>query len=166
MFYVQLYFYTKFKVVHPWAHVGFVALKTLKPYFVWKLKDFNSCCCCYHQEMVEIKSSFNNMRATHVRLDSTNEPCMCGHDNVCSHLLNGVVVGSLICQAHHHVYKRSLSMGVLLMSKTFKCFFFQTWMCARKMSILWVPSFATLWKWIATYYEQCCRMVEVWESLG
>lgn len=63
--------------------------------------------------MAEIKSSFNNMKATNARLDSTNGPCVCGCDNVCSNPLNGVVVGSFTCQVHHHVYKRSSSLWEL-----------------------------------------------------
>jgi len=63
--------------------------------------------------MAEIESGFNNMRVAHAHLDSTNEPYMCGLDNVCSNPLNGVVVGSLTYQVHHHVYKRSSSLWEL-----------------------------------------------------
>jgi len=56
------------------------------------------------------------MRVAHMRLDSTNEPCMCGYDNVCSNPPNGVVVGSLTRQSHHHVYNKSSSLWELYLS--------------------------------------------------
>jgi hypothetical protein len=47
---------------HPHVEVGFITFHKFKPYFVQKLKDFNSCCCRYHHEMLDIKVEFNNMR--------------------------------------------------------------------------------------------------------
>jgi hypothetical protein len=159
-------FYTRFTVVHPHAHVGVIAFKKLKPYFVWKLKDFNSCCCRYHQEMVEIKLGFNNMRVAHVHLDSTNEPCMCGHDNVCSNPPNSVVVESLTCQAHHHVYKRNSSLWELyLCPKLSNVLFFKLECVQGRCQFCGFHCLPLCEKRIATYHEQCCRMVEVWESL-
>jgi hypothetical protein len=117
---VQLDFYTRFKIEHPKVYVGFIAFKKLKPYFVRKSWDFNSCCCKYHEEMLEIKVGFNNMWVMQVHVGSSNQPCSCGFYNVCLNPSKGCVLGTkVICWAHHHVYRRiSKLWGLFLCPKT------------------------------------------------
>ncbi len=43
------------------SNVGLRAFQKLKPYYVYKLKEKNTCTCKYHVEMVELQDGFNNM---------------------------------------------------------------------------------------------------------
>jgi hypothetical protein len=61
---MQLDFYTRFKAQNPQVEIGFIAFHKFKPFSIYKLKDFNSCCCRYHQEIMDIKVGFNNMKAS------------------------------------------------------------------------------------------------------
>ncbi len=72
-----------------WIH----SLQKIEAIFCVEVKHFNSCCCLYHQEMVEIKLGLSNMRTSHVHVGSINEPCLCGCESVCSNPPNGVVMG-------------------------------------------------------------------------
>ncbi len=58
---LQLNFYNQFVRGHPNCIVELRAFEKLKPYYVRKLKECNTCACKYHIEMVELGASFNNM---------------------------------------------------------------------------------------------------------
>lgn len=58
----QLEFFTRFKVAHPRCKIGLRAFENLKPYYVRRLTERNTCACKYHAEMVELRLGFNNMR--------------------------------------------------------------------------------------------------------
>ena len=60
---MQVDFYNSFKAAHADLKVSFVSFWKLRPFFVRRLRDFNSYCCRYHQEMIEITQAFNNMHA-------------------------------------------------------------------------------------------------------
>ena len=99
-------FYTRFKVAHPTVDIGFISFHKLKPYFVRKLKDFNTCCCKYHQEMIEIKVGFNNLRAPTVHQQGLNSPCACACETICGNPIDGAGQGQGVsCQATYHTYK-------------------------------------------------------------
>jgi hypothetical protein len=71
-----------------------------------KLKDFNTCCCKYHQEMIEIKVGFNNLRAPTVHQEGLNSPCACCCETICGNPINGAGQGQGVsCQATYHTYK-------------------------------------------------------------
>jgi hypothetical protein len=87
--------------------VAFTPFKKLKPLFVRRLKDFNSCYFVYCQEMREIVIAFNNIRGAKVYL-SEGEICECLCDSVCLNSIDAVsMAGPVICQARHHSFKWS-----------------------------------------------------------
>ena len=42
--------------------VGLRSFEALKPWYVKRLKELNSCCCRYHVQMLELKDAFNLLR--------------------------------------------------------------------------------------------------------
>jgi hypothetical protein len=54
----------------------------LKPWFVQRLKEFNTCCYQYHIELRELKDGFNN-----IRLCGPDEVCICECNEVCNPLI-------------------------------------------------------------------------------
>jgi hypothetical protein len=70
--------------MHLDVEIGLITFGKLKPYFVKKLQDFNSCYCKYHQEMVEIKVGFNNMHVVGVHHGLQNSTCKCRHLSLCA----------------------------------------------------------------------------------
>ena len=77
------------QTAHPTMDIEFNSFHKLKPYFVRKLKDFNTCCCKYHQDMIEIKVGFNNMRALAIHRQGLNSPCICSCESICENPING-----------------------------------------------------------------------------
>ena len=91
-------FYTRFKAAHPIVEIGFISFHKLKPYFVRKLKDFNTC-CKYHQELIEIKVGFNNLRAPRVHQQGLNSPCACCCESICGNPIKRAGQGQRVsCQ--------------------------------------------------------------------
>ena len=86
-----------------------MSFRRLRPFFVRRLRDFNSCCCRYHQEMAEITIGFNNMRSVKFHLDSGAISCTCGCESMCCNPVSrsGTAVGVVICQSVHHTYSRN-----------------------------------------------------------
>ena len=85
-----------------WIHF----LPQAEPYFVRKLRDFNTFCCKYHQEMIEIKVGFNNMRTQAVHQQGLNSPCACSCESICGNPINGAGQGQGVsCQVGYHTYK-------------------------------------------------------------
>lgn len=58
----QLSLYTRFTEEHPSVILGLRSFEALKPWYVKRLKEFNSCCCRYHVQMAELKDALNSMR--------------------------------------------------------------------------------------------------------
>ncbi|CAM6002456.1 unnamed protein product [Sphagnum balticum] len=99
-------FFTRFKVAHEDVQIGPKSFVKLKPYFVKRLKDFNTCCCKYHQEMVKIKDGFN-MRST----DDHHPSCSCQCDSICTRPVNNYLAQVIVtCQGIHHIFKRSMDL--------------------------------------------------------
>jgi hypothetical protein len=87
------------------VEIGFIAFHKLKPYYVKKLNDFNSCCCKYHQEMMEIKVGFYNMKASNVHQGYDVPFCTCGCEAICANPGHGIAIGPIVsCQALKHTY--------------------------------------------------------------
>jgi hypothetical protein len=78
------------------------AFERLKPWWVRKLKERNTCCCIYHVEMDFMKVGLSHLkdqlRGLHSRITCN---CQC---QVCK----GEVEGT--CHAHHAIYKRITMM--------------------------------------------------------
>jgi len=107
----QVDFFTRFKATHENVQIGLKSFVKLKPYFVKRLKDFNTYCCKYHQEMVKIKNGFN-MRSTDVHHGDDHHPsCSCQCDSICTRPDdNSLVQGIVTCQGIHHIFKRSMDL--------------------------------------------------------
>ena len=99
---MQLEFYNTFKGRHPNLVCSLSSFENLKPWWVKRLKMWNTCCCRYHQEVIDLMIALDIMRANKqgVHLD-----CHCQCDMVC----RGVGCGPIaldMCNAHHLVYER------------------------------------------------------------
>lgn len=60
--------------------VGQRSFEKLKPWFVRKLKDQNTCCCVYHIQLMYFKDAFNIMRSSAFGFHGKSCTCEC---NVC-----------------------------------------------------------------------------------
>jgi hypothetical protein len=58
----QLEFYGAFKTRHPTAICSLSSFEDLKPWWVKRLKLWNTCCCKYHQEVTELMIALDVMR--------------------------------------------------------------------------------------------------------
>jgi hypothetical protein len=107
-FLYQLDLYTCFKATQPDVKVSFISFRRLCPFFFVRLKDFNSYCCMYHQQMAEITLSFNNMQSSKVHLAEGEQHCNCWCGRLCCNSPGGRrVQGIMSCQHQLHMYKRS-----------------------------------------------------------
>jgi hypothetical protein len=59
---VHTKFFLKFHVMHPAITIGQRMFERLKPFFVRRMKDWNTCCYIYHVKIDELWTTFNNMR--------------------------------------------------------------------------------------------------------
>ncbi len=77
---MQLEFFTAFKHRHPNAPIQFTRVHGLKPWFLFRLTEWNTCCCRYHTELKLLVTGFNDMRS-----DSTDihAICLCKCQEVC-----------------------------------------------------------------------------------
>ena len=73
--------------------IGVRSFEALKPWFVRRMKEFNSCCCRAHVQMMELKEGLNSMRRGTVH---KNCECQC---EVCR-----PVPGGLLCMAAHSTF--------------------------------------------------------------
>ena len=88
--------------------VSFVSFRKLRPFYIRRLRDFNSCCCRYHQEMEEITMGFNNMRAGKFHLGVGVDSCSCWCPDLCCRARDGgELTGVVACQSKNYTYKRS-----------------------------------------------------------
>jgi hypothetical protein len=62
---------------HVECKVGLRAFEKLKPYYVKRLKEHNTCTSKYHTEMVELQHGFNNMQTTSKGVHGRMCPCNC-----------------------------------------------------------------------------------------
>jgi hypothetical protein len=63
--------------------IGFISFHTLKPWFVQKLKEFNTRYYQYHTKLRELKDGFNNMRFC-----GSHKVCTCQCNEVCNPLIS------------------------------------------------------------------------------
>jgi len=107
----QLDLYTRFKLVHDPIDIGYTSFRRLKPYFVRRLRDFNTCCCKHHQEMQEIVVGWNTMQSEQVHLPPGAMSCSCGCPSLCSRAVEGsTTTGIVRCQSMLHTYTRATSL--------------------------------------------------------
>ncbi len=114
---LQLDFYTQFAKAHPNCIVGLRAFEKLKPYYVRRLKECNTCACKYHIEMVELHACFNNMRTLWKEF---MELCVCVIVMFAAMIVQAIMLlkecnflVSLICGCHWCVPKRNLKSNII-----------------------------------------------------
>jgi hypothetical protein len=83
-FYIQLELFTAFKRQYPGKAIGVTTFMSLKPWFIRRLKEWNTCYCHYHQEIRELLNGFNEMRTDDNGLHSKGESCKCTCPQVCT----------------------------------------------------------------------------------
>lgn len=77
MCYVQTEYYLNFRETHPEVIIGQRSFEKLKPWFVRKLKDRNTCCCVYHIQLLFLKDAFNKMRSDAASFHGRSCSCAC-----------------------------------------------------------------------------------------
>ena len=65
----------RFQVANPKIRISLRCFEDLKPYFIRKLKDRNTCCCEYHVQLVYFKEALNQMWQG--RFGLHGRPCNC-----------------------------------------------------------------------------------------
>ena len=74
---VQIEYFLRFRETHPTVQIGQRSFEKLKPWFVRKLKDRNTCCCVYHIQMLFLKDAYNLMRSDVGGLHGRSCSCTC-----------------------------------------------------------------------------------------
>jgi hypothetical protein len=77
----QLELYATFTEKHPDVNCCLWSFDMLKPWWVRQLKNWNTCCCRYYQELVELRHSLNVMKTIKQGIHSH---CDCECILVCS----------------------------------------------------------------------------------
>ncbi len=118
------------------VEVGFIAFHKFKPYFVHKLKDFNSCYCWYHHEMLD---RFNNMRASTMYHGSQDGKfCTCGCKAICANPGHKTIVITIIsCQTIKRTYRSTFDLWLNLL-------------CPKEMGQKWFRL-----DYVIGFYTQC-----------
>jgi hypothetical protein len=73
---MQLEFYIAFKAKHPDVNCGLTSFELLKPWWMKWLRLWNTCCCRYHQELMELMNALDMMQMDKQGVHS-NYPCDC-----------------------------------------------------------------------------------------
>ena len=99
---VQLEFYTAFKTKNVDLVRSLTSFDKLKPWWVKRLRMWNTCCCRYHQELTELMIALDIMRTDRQGIHSH---CQCDCVMLCGGLGCTEDLGSM-CKAHLEVYER------------------------------------------------------------
>ena len=73
----QLEFHTRFREANEESSVGLRAFELLKPFYVRRLKERNTCACKYHCEVAELRVGWNNMRTATKGIHGRHCECTC-----------------------------------------------------------------------------------------
>jgi hypothetical protein len=103
---VQLDFFVRFKKDHPHVSVCLRAFASLKPFYVRRLKERDTCACKYHVEMLELLHGWNNMQGGVKGVHGKNCDCSC---NVC----DGGAPGKCMVKFMHFGGLTDLWMSIL-----------------------------------------------------
>ncbi|MCO5599945.1 hypothetical protein L7F22_054052 [Adiantum nelumboides] len=69
--------FMNFKEQHPSIDIGFHAFQSLKPFFVRKLKERNTCCCVYHTRIDLMRLAINSLRIDTKSIHGDACDCLC-----------------------------------------------------------------------------------------
>jgi hypothetical protein len=78
----------------------------LKPWFIKRLKEWNTCTCWYHNELNELKIGLDTMQVVG---KDVHICCGCKCENICEHELN-ITSGELCCTTHVQIPKTLTSL--------------------------------------------------------
>lgn len=109
---LQLEFYSSFKAKNPHIDCGLTSFETLKPWWVKRLKIWNTCCCRYHQEMMELLIALDILRSDK---EGVHFHCECICDMVCGVNFNNR--SFRMCAAHLKVYQRLTNLWESILCK-------------------------------------------------
>ena len=98
---LQLEFYTKFLSTHPDVKCSLSSFEALKPWWMKRLRIWNTCCCRYHQELMELLNALDIMRTDK---QGVHFNCTCHCDMVCGGV--GCEHTFTMCDAHKLKYER------------------------------------------------------------
>lgn len=88
---LQAEFFLNFKEQHPSCVIGFRTFQQLKPFFVKRLKERNTCCCVYHARMDLLRLAVSSMRSNVKDLHGPTCKCEC---QVCRPMGETMCVGN------------------------------------------------------------------------
>ena len=88
---LQVEFFLNFKEQHPSCVIGFRTFQQIKPFYVKRLKERNTCCCIYHTHMDFLRLAINSMRSNVRDLHGPTCNCEC---QVCRPMGETMCVGN------------------------------------------------------------------------
>lgn len=103
---------------------------SLKPWFICQLKEWNICCCHYHQEIWELLHGFNDMRVYEKGLHGKGQLCQCSCKEICAIPLHTCSLpvkldsGPFLCSSHILTYMEVTE-------------FWQSLLCPIEIASLW-----------------------------
>jgi hypothetical protein len=100
----QLEFYTIFVGKYPDFPCSLSSFENLKPWWMRRLRVWNTCCCRYHQELTKLMIAINGMRTDKKGVHSD---CSCDYTVVCGGIDCGL--SSQICNAHREIFERLMN---------------------------------------------------------
>ena len=116
---VQLKFYTSFKAMYPNLLCSLTSFESMKPWWVRHLRLWNTCCCKYHQELLELLRALDTMRVDKLGVHSS---CNCE----CEFVYGGLDSANAgrFCNAHREVYERLTNLWSSILCEKIK---FSAW---------------------------------------
>jgi hypothetical protein len=98
---VQLEFYTSFKAIYPNVVYSLSSFESMKPWWVRRLRLWNTCCRKYHQELLELLRALDTMQTDKLGVHSS-----CNYE--CQLVCGGLDCANAarFCNAHREVYER------------------------------------------------------------
>jgi hypothetical protein len=109
----HLKFFMTFKLKHLEILVMLSKFQSLKPWFVKRLKEWNTCTCRYHTKLNELRLGFNIMQVVG---NVVHNQCVYSCENVCRSELNNTS-SHLNCATHLKTYN-TLSSLIMELSIT------------------------------------------------
>ncbi len=122
--------------MNPNVHMMLINFVLHKPWWLRWLKNWNMCCCWYHQELKELLQGCNDMRVDGRGIHN-DHTCSC--TNIC--VMNANDTHPNIC---HAIFWTSSSLTTLWMS--ILCENLSQMLNGIKEVVLWVSVLATRWR--------------------
>jgi hypothetical protein len=88
--------------------------QALKPWWIRRLNQWNTYCCCYHQELDLLREGLNELRRT--GNGSIHSMCHCNCFQVCASHSEIEASDSHVCRAHMRKYERLTNLWTSMLS--------------------------------------------------